>query len=212
MAEAMSEERLTEIRAYNDEYGVGGATDADSIVTDLLDEVQRLNTVLDANRVVRNAAESSSRTYKAVVDRLKAERTRLRAELDKCAGLNRELVNENEELAVVMAEAPTDEQLEQIRARSARLAAVPLETSVENRVMRDMIDSIGDVRWLLEQLTAATGRVEQAETITARVTDRMREYDRYGGGMVNIRQVLSLLSPTWPDGNYEAAPAGGDRD
>lgn len=107
---------------------------------------------------------------------------------------------------------PTSEQLEQIRARSRRLAVVPLETSVGNHVMRDMIDSIGDVRWLLERLAAATGRVEQAETITARVTDRMREYDRYGGGMVNIRQVLNLLSPTWPDGNYEAAPAGGDRD
>lgn len=49
----------------------------------LVAEIERLNTVLDANRVVRNAAESSSRVYKAVVDRLKAERTGLRAEIDR---------------------------------------------------------------------------------------------------------------------------------
>lgn len=60
----------------------------------------------------------------------------------------------------------------------------------------------------LEQLAAAN---TSAETIIARITDRMREYDRHGGGSVNVRQVLNLLSPTWPDGNYQAAPAGGDR-
>jgi hypothetical protein len=43
---------------------------------------------------------------------------------------------------------------------------------------------------------------EQAEAILTRVTERMTEYDQHGSGMVNVRQVLNLLSPTWPDGNY----------
>lgn len=46
-------------------------------------------------------------------------------------------------------------RLAQIRDRSERLAAIPMETAAEHRVMRDMIDSIGDVRWLLEQLEQA---------------------------------------------------------
>lgn len=49
--------------------------------------------------------------------------------------------------------APDDTtRLAQIRDRSERLAAIPMETSASNYVMRDMIDSIGDVRWLLEQV------------------------------------------------------------
>lgn len=53
-----------------------------------------------------------------------------------------------------------------------------------------------------DQLAIATARAERAEAIVARVTNRMTEYDQHGGRMVNIRQVISLLSPTWPDGNY----------
>jgi septal ring factor EnvC (AmiA/AmiB activator) len=89
-----------------------------AVVRKMLAEIDRLNTVLDANRVVRNAAESSSRTYKAVVDRLKAERTELRAEIDRCAGLNRDLVNENAGLST---------ELDRLRAQLAEIG----ETSVE---------------------------------------------------------------------------------
>jgi uncharacterized small protein (DUF1192 family) len=60
-----------------------GAAFAPFVVRKLLAEVDRLNTVLDANRVVRNAAESSSRTYKSVVDMLKIQRTELRDEIDR---------------------------------------------------------------------------------------------------------------------------------
>lgn len=101
-------------------------------------------------------------------------------------------------------ETPTAARLAEIHARSNRLNGVPLETSARNYIMRDMIGSIGDVRWLLEQL-------EQQQAIVERVTGRMREYDRHAVGSVNIRQVLNLLSPTWPDGNYQAAPTGSDR-
>jgi hypothetical protein len=60
-----------------------GAAFAPFVVRKLLGEIDRLNAVLDANRVVRNAAESSGRVYKAVVDRLKVERTQLRDERDQ---------------------------------------------------------------------------------------------------------------------------------
>lgn len=36
--------------------------------------------------------------------------------------------------------------------------------------------------------------------------------DREGpGGMINASQILGLLSPTWPDGNYCAPPPGGEQ-
>jgi hypothetical protein len=52
-----------------------------AVVRKLLAEIDRLNVVLDANRVVRNAAESSSRTYKGAMELLKTQRTQLRNEL-----------------------------------------------------------------------------------------------------------------------------------
>lgn len=51
--------------------------------------------------------------------------------------------------------------------------------------------------------------LEQQRTIIDRVTGRMTEYDRHGSGTVNVRQVLNLLSPTWPDGNYCAPEVTG---
>jgi hypothetical protein len=98
MSEGMSEERMsswyddapitdeqieTVRRDLTTPPAERGAAFAPFVVRKLLGEIDRLNTVLDANRVVRNAAESSSRVYKAVVDRLKVERTRLRADRDQ---------------------------------------------------------------------------------------------------------------------------------
>ncbi|MEU0667161.1 hypothetical protein ABZ508_02710 [Streptomyces lavendulocolor] len=53
----------------------------------------------------------------------------------------------------------------------------------------------------------ARGRVA-AEAALDRVRDRCQGVrDRVGpGGMINASQILGLLSPTWPDGNYEAPP------
>lgn len=92
-----------------------GAAFAPFVVRKLLAEIDRLNTVLDANRVVRNAAESSSRTLKGVVELLKTQRTQLRAELDKCAALNLNLVNENAE-ATTRADA-AERELAEVRER-----------------------------------------------------------------------------------------------
>lgn len=39
-----------------------------------------------------------------------------------------------------------------------------------------------------------------------RTIARMEEYSAAGSGGVNPRQVINLLSLSWPDGNYEAAP------
>lgn len=54
--------------------------------------------------------------------------------------------------------------------------------------------TIGDLRNVL-------GDVDQLDAAVERTVARMRAY---GSGSVNVRQVISLLSPTWPDGNYEA--------
>jgi hypothetical protein len=107
----------------------------------------------------------------------------------------------------------SDERLAEIRRRNEYLRNIPFDTHGpgihgDNCPPCGMVRGIGDVTALLEQL-------EQQRAIIARVTDQMRQYDRHGGfrGMVNVRQVLNLLSPTWPDGNYEAAqqPEDGDR-
>ena len=50
----------------------------------------------------------------------------------------------------------------------------------------------------------AHAEVERLQAIIWRVTARMETYREHDVAKVNVRQVLSLLSPTWPDGNYEA--------
>jgi hypothetical protein len=56
---------------------------------------------------------------------------------------------------------------------------------------------------------ANTGAGLLAMQIVKRATDQMREYDEHGSRTVNVRQVLGLLSPTWPDGNYTSSPTDG---
>lgn len=63
-------------------------------------------------------------------------------------------------------------------------------------------------------LDVAQARGDRAAV--ARVRDRCQEVrDRVGpSGMINASQILGLLSPTWPNGNYAAADgpsAPGDR-
>lgn len=68
-------------------------------------------------------------------------------------------------------EPTADERLAQIRDRNRRLTAIAMDTSAANHVMRDMIDSIGDVQWLLERLAAANERAEKAEAEAERLSD-----------------------------------------
>jgi len=109
---------------------------------EVLAEIDRLNTVLDANRVVRNAAESSSRTYKSVVDMLKIQRTELRDEIDRCAGLNRDLVNENAELST---------EIDRLRANQPQLTDEYglriryVSTLTEERAIADTLDGALEV-------------------------------------------------------------------
>lgn len=55
--------------------------------------------------------------------------------------------------------------------------------------------TIGDLHAVLDA-------VDQLDAAVERTTAKMREYDT---GAVNVRQVINLLSLTWPDGNYAAA-------
>ncbi|MER7971050.1 hypothetical protein ABTX35_18985 [Streptomyces sp. NPDC096080] len=53
---------------------------------------------------------------------------------------------------------------------------------------------------------AQRAELEAAKAAIKRVRERCCGVrDRNGaGGMINASQILGLLSPTWPDGNYEA--------
>lgn len=85
-------------------------------------------------------------------------------------------------------ELTVEERFAQIYARSQRLADVPLETSTSNYIMRDMIDSIGDVRWLLEQLQAA--RLDDARA----VVDAIERRHVSGQGLIRrVRQINALF-------------------
>lgn len=99
-----------------------------------------------------------------------------------------------------MPEPMSEERL----AHLAALAALPCSCGKTDCPSWTSVLSMNETLELLAE-------VERLRAIIARVTDQMRQYDRHGSGMVNIRQVLNLLSPTWPDGNYEAAPEDGDR-
>lgn len=61
---------------------------------------------------------------------------------------------------------------------------------------RGVVEDVADLR---ARCLAAEEALSNSLKIINRVTEKMEEY---GTGMVNIRQVISLLSPTWPDGNY----------
>lgn len=52
--------------------------------------------------------------------------------------------------------------------------------------------------------------IAAVRSVVARTQERCQAVrDREGpGGMINATQILGLLSPTWPDGNYEGAAPG----
>ncbi|GFH36600.1 DUF6011 domain-containing protein [Streptomyces pacificus] len=55
-----------------------------------------------------------------------------------------------------------------------------------------------------EEYLAVRKRAEEAEEAIRRTVAQMQAYAKAGSGGVNPRQVIGLLSPTWPDGNHEA--------
>ena len=57
-------------------------------------------------------------------------------------------------------------------------------------------------------LAHARAERDRSREIIQRVTAQMEDYAEHGSRTVNVRQVLNLLSPTWPDGNYASAPSG----
>ncbi len=91
------------------------------------------------------------------------------------------------------ADTITDNDLDQLYARIATLEAV----AESNKRAYKLV---------FPDLQAAEQRAEQAEAAIERVRTRCQAVrDRVGpSGMINATQILGLLSPTWPDGNYEA--------
>ncbi len=77
-------------------------------------------------------------------------------------------------------------------------AAAVGETTGPNR---GVVEDVTDVR---ARMLAAEEALSNSLKVIQRVTSRMEDSAQHGSGSVNVRQVLNLLSPTWPDGNYEA--------
>lgn len=86
------------------------------------------------------------------------------------------------------------DRLDQIRAAAKNYNGILVRERPESAIAhrRELIKLVDELLAQNKQLAAAVER-----TIT-----RMREY---GSGSVNVRQVINLLSPTWPDGNYAQA-------
>lgn len=61
------------------------------------------------------------------------------------------------------------------------------------------------LRSAVDEANRGAGRL--AMQILKRVTTHL---ENCGADMINVRQVLGLLSPTWPDGNYEERPPASD--
>lgn len=59
----------------------------------------------------------------------------------------------------------------------------------------------GPVRGVVEDVADVRGAAQRARERCQAVRDREGP-----GGLINASQVLGLLSPTWPDGNFEAPP------
>lgn len=59
------------------------------------------------------------------------------------------------------------------------------------------------VQLVVPELELASAAIERVRETCQGVRDR-----NGAGGMINASQILSLLSPTWPDGNYEAPRPG----
>jgi hypothetical protein len=65
-------------------------------------------------------------------------------------------------------------------------------------------DAEQDRRQLAESCARYRTERDEARVILQRVRAQMENLEHHGVTMVNIFQVLNLLSPTGPDGNYEA--------
>ena len=103
------------------------------------------------------------------------------------------------------AETPAAERLAQIRARSQRLAAIPMETGAGNSIMRDMIDTVGDVQWLLKQLEQEYGVQREGSKVAAPAHDEAaarKRADIYSrihepGSQPRPHHVVHRLATAW---------------
>jgi len=80
-------------------------------------------------------------------------------------------------------------------------------------LQRGALDTTGPLREiaaLRAELEAVAAERDQLCAAVDRTTKRLTRYYDAGVRDVNIRQVIGLLSPTWPDGNYEATPDHAD--
>lgn len=119
----------------------------------------------------------------------------------------------------ITPELTADERLAQIRDRNRRLTAIAMDTSGANRIMRDMIDSIGDVQWLLEQLKPEYGvrregsdfAVAARDEATARKRADMYSQIREPGCLSTPHHVTHRLATGWQRVGAAQQAEDGDR-
>lgn len=103
----------------------------------------------------------------------------------------------------------TSDQLDALQLQAARMEHA-VKHAAELAVRLE--DAEAGITAAIRQRKEQEDRALRAEAAIARVRERCQGVrDRSGpGGMINATQILGLLSPIWPDGNYEAAPAAPD--
>ncbi|MFJ8224929.1 DUF6011 domain-containing protein [Streptomyces griseus] len=83
------------------------------------------------------------------------------------------------------------------------------EKSRADRAEQDVQELKADNLQLAAIFAAERARAEAAEAAIKRTVDQMRAYIVASGSAgVNPKQVIDLLSPTWPNGNHEAPAPG----
>ncbi|MFI8531768.1 hypothetical protein ACIGMX_16200 [Streptomyces aquilus] len=161
-------------------------TEADALRQHVETEIREANTArYEAEYYQQLSGEQGQALSRA--DQIRAEAQRDR---DQHAAVLKEV------LAAFVRETPGY----RIPRRSAEVDVVTLDkwrSVVAPTVERPWWETVAEVCAELEQAQAAIERVR--ETCQG-VRDR-----RGPGGMINASQILGLLSPTWPDGNYEAS-------
>lgn len=110
-------------------------------------------------------------------------------------GLALELLGERDGLAYDVAD-------KQAAVESACRTVAEMHAAAVGEVrgpIRGVVGDVADLRAECDRLAAAVERT----------TERLRYYASAGVFAVNVHQVIALLSPTWPDGNYASPPQDG---
>jgi hypothetical protein len=75
------------------------------------------------------------------------------------------------------------------------------------RIAQQLLDQQKQINDLTAERDGAYRERDQLRATIERTVQQMQIYSAASSTGVNPRQVINLLSPTWPDGNFEAPGA-----